>query len=296
VRLSFQTTPMDLYVVLAFGVLATGFLLGTGYGNPIGLVLVGIVPGYLATAVLLPGKREADGALRLGLTLGLSFSLVAFLGVLLNYTPWGITFATMGYSLLILCLILGTLALSRRLGVPPAERFGVTLALRLAPWKEYTQTERLLTVLLVLVFAVTIPLYGSSLLKPRASAPFTELYLLGPTGNFTGYPTHLNVSQNSTVQIVVANHEGVAGSYVLRVDRVKLASVFNSTTGQNETVVVNRTTAANLTFRLVDGAVWTQVYSVSFPATGRWELQFLLSLQGKSLSPYREVHLFVTVP
>jgi uncharacterized membrane protein len=47
-------------------------------------------PGYVFITALFPEKKELDNLERLALSLGLSIAIVPLIGLLLNYTPWGI--------------------------------------------------------------------------------------------------------------------------------------------------------------------------------------------------------------
>ena len=121
-RLHFQAIPVDVYAAVAYSILVSAILLATGSGNPLALVLVLFVPGYLATVAILPRKEEADWTLRIALSFGLSLAIVAFTGIALNYSPWGINPWTIIASLLVLTAILGPVAYRRRMLVRPSER------------------------------------------------------------------------------------------------------------------------------------------------------------------------------
>lgn len=56
----------------------------------LGFVLVLFAPGYVFVSAIFPGKDELDPIERLALSIGLSICIVVFIGVGLNYTPWGI--------------------------------------------------------------------------------------------------------------------------------------------------------------------------------------------------------------
>lgn len=291
-----QTTPWDVYTAVAYAVVVSGILLATGVGTPLGLFLVILVPGYLVAAILMPRIDDMGWTLRVALTLGLSLALVAFLGLFLNFTPFGITFYSETVSVLSASLLLGLVAYRRRMSVPPTERLEIRLDFARAPWKDYSLLEKALAVGLVIVLAVAIPTLGLALTHPRPTQPFTELYLLGPTGNFSGYPSRLNVSEPGTLQVLVANHEGTAVNYTLRVALLGVQIVVNVTTGANETLVLNRTAGPSWTFIQADGSTWTQPYTFSIPAVGTWLLEFDLYRSSDFSAPYRQVHFLVTVP
>jgi len=58
-------------------------------------------------------KRKLDNIERIALSIGMSLALVPLVGLLLNYTPWGIRLTPITISLLALTLILSTAAIIR---------------------------------------------------------------------------------------------------------------------------------------------------------------------------------------
>ena len=294
-RIHFQAVPWDLYLATVYTVGMSGALLAAGITSPLGLLLVGFAPGYLLLATLLPQKGQADAVLRIVLSVGLSFALAAFAGIVLDFTPWGITFVSVLVSLLVLSVALAALAYRARMRVPQHQRLEVSITLEHARWVEYSISEKMLAIALVIVLAAAVPFAGWALLQPRATQTFTELYLLGPSGNFTGYPSRLNVSEPGTLDVVVADHEAAKVDYMLRVDLVGVRIAFNATSRQNETIELNRTSWSWYNFTLADGQTWTRAYTFEIPAAGTWQVQFLLFRDGDLATVYEAVNLLVVI-
>ena len=57
----------------------------------LGLPLVLFFPGYTLLLALFPRKDRLGGVERLVLSIGLSIVITAFLGLIINFTAWGIT-------------------------------------------------------------------------------------------------------------------------------------------------------------------------------------------------------------
>src|SRR5713226_901039 len=294
-RIQFQASPADLYGVFAYALVVSGWLLVTGAPNPLGLVLVFLIPGYLAMACLIPRADQGDWTLRVGLSLGLSLALVAFLGIGLNFTPWGITFTSVTLSELALSLGLGLLAYRQGMATPVAERMEVTFDLHGPRREEYSLLEKGLAGLLAAILIVVVPFLAQSLTQPRPTPGFTELYLLGPSGNFSGIPSSLKVSQLAAVRVVIVNHEGTAVNYTLRVDLVGVRVVYNSTSGNNDTVEVNRTTLSSFPMNLQNGRTWNELYNFSIARVGSWQVQFVLFRGADFSASYRFVRLNIDV-
>jgi len=80
----------------------------------IGSVFVLFIPGYVTVEALFPKGRELDSIERFALSVGLSLALVPLVGLLLNYTPWGIRLNPIVISLTILTVGLAVIALARQ--------------------------------------------------------------------------------------------------------------------------------------------------------------------------------------
>lgn len=86
----------------------------------LGSIFVIWMPGYTFIKALFPKKlpiqtssSELDNVERIALSIGMSLALVPLVGLLLNYTPWGIRLTPITLSLLVLTLTFATAALLR---------------------------------------------------------------------------------------------------------------------------------------------------------------------------------------
>ena len=70
----------------------------------LGAVFILFLPGYAVTIVLINDATRLDGVARGLISVGLSVSVVTFIGIFLNYTPWGITMDTVVTSVAALTL------------------------------------------------------------------------------------------------------------------------------------------------------------------------------------------------
>jgi len=88
----------------------------------LGFVFVLFIPGYVTVEALFPKGRELDSIERFALSVGLSLALVPLVGLLLNYTPWGIRLTPMVISLTILTVGLAVIALARQYRISAERR------------------------------------------------------------------------------------------------------------------------------------------------------------------------------
>src|SRR5665811_1155399 len=130
----------------------------------------------------------------------------------------------------------------------------------------------ILAAILLLAIAGTILI----VLFPQPSEPFTEVYLLGPGGKASGYPTKLTGGQTGNVTVGVVNHENANVDYRL------------VATLENKTVTTK-------TFSLANGQ--PREDSISFTPTTRGvgqKMQVDL-YKGSDTNVYRSVYLVLTV-
>lgn len=79
-----------------------------------GAVAVLYFPGYTLIEALYPKKEDLDSLERLALSIGLSLAMVPLVGLLLNYTPWGIRLDPIVASLSLLGVALAVVAAIRK--------------------------------------------------------------------------------------------------------------------------------------------------------------------------------------
>jgi uncharacterized membrane protein len=80
----------------------------------LGTLYVLFLPGYVTVEALYPGERDLKPLERLALSIGLSLAIVPLIGLLLNYTPWGIRLEPVTISLAIYTLSVAVVALVRK--------------------------------------------------------------------------------------------------------------------------------------------------------------------------------------
>jgi len=85
-----------------------------------GSIFVLWMPGYTFIKALFPAKlpiqaasKELETIERIALSIGMSLALVPIVGLLLNYTPWGISLTPITLSLLALTISFATAAITR---------------------------------------------------------------------------------------------------------------------------------------------------------------------------------------
>jgi len=247
----------------------------------LGLIFVLFSPGYSLIAALFPGKKQLSGIERVALGLGMSIAVVPLLGLILNYTPWGIPLYPILLSVLAFIVAMAVVAWHRRRRLPPGERFRVGLRAWLpsvrTSWAGQGRWDRTLSVLLVLAIVATMATLAYVIAQPRVGERFTEFYILGPEGKAEGYPEELVLGNSARVVLGIVNREHEITTY-----RVEI---------------------------IIDGEMTDEPVHIILNHEERWEdevgfaptragpdqkVEFLLYREGDS-EPYLGLHLWIDV-
>ena len=211
---------MDLLVIVIVSLVSVP--LAIFGGGPVrlalGLIFALFFPGYNLLAALFPKRGDLDGVQRLALSFGLSIAVVILMGLILNYTPWGIRLYPVLVSLLVLIIVTAGAAWYRRRRLPPQQRF----EFRFRPWLSQflTTKNRGDKVLLVLLAVAIIGAIGMLIYVvhiPETGEKFTEFYILGPEGKAENYPGTLALGEEAKVTIGIVNHENEVTDYAIRI-------------------------------------------------------------------------------
>ncbi len=328
--------PTDLGLVTVYLGCATAVVVVPGLNQTVlrpmlALPLVLFVPGYLFVAALFPeagpplddgetpdatddGAAAArtddgiDGIERVALSFGTSIAIVPLIGLVLNFTPFGIRLVPILISLLLFCGTTLGLAARRRAAVAPEQRFSVDVVGALVDVRtELTQpdsrADAALNVLLVVSVLLAVSSVGYAVAVPKQGEAFTELYLLteGEDGELVadGYPTELVQGEPASLVVGVGNHEHERVDYTVVVALQRVTPVNES--GNTTVRVDGQRQLQRFSPTLADNETWERGHTVTPPIAGeRLRLIYLLYRGDAPAAPstataYREVHLWVNV-
>jgi len=157
-----------------------------------GLAFVLFFPGYTLIAALFPRKTSLGGIERLALSFGLSIAVVPLIGLLLNYTPWGIQLYSVLISILVFIILMSAIAWYRRRKLDPEVRYNPKFHVHFShffrSWALRGLWDRILTISLVVAIAGAIGTLAYVVTVPKTGEKFTEFYVLGNDGQADGYP------------------------------------------------------------------------------------------------------------
>jgi uncharacterized membrane protein len=124
---------IDNQVILIAVVVATLLLFplvaftSGGFRIAFGLLFALFFPGYALVSALFPKRDRLGGIERLALSFGLSIAVVPLIGLILNFTPWGIKLYPIVISVTIFILAASVVGWYRQRKLEPDQRFKVVL-------------------------------------------------------------------------------------------------------------------------------------------------------------------------
>lgn len=327
---SLRHLPTDLVIVLLLDVLTGIFVFApvikeTPIRAALGLPFVLFLPGYAFVAALFPEQgpspaedeteaetgrvdrlREGsiDGIERLALSFGLSIAISPLIGLVLNFTPFGIRLVPVVLAIGGFTLLATGIATARRNALLPEKRFSVPFqqwytAIRAELFEPETQVDRILNLILVVSLVLAMSSVAYAVFVPKPGEAFTEFYLLteNESGDLTAanYPSNFTVGESKPLVVGITNqeHQQVNYSVVVQLQRVR--------TSNNSTEVLERETIERFQPTLSENETWTRRHNVTPTMTGdRLRLAYLLYRGTAPSQPtvenaYRETHLWVNV-
>jgi uncharacterized membrane protein len=278
--------PADLVAMLAVTALVNVAVFApvirdTPLRVPLGLAFALFVPGYVFIAALFPEAGESpssegseaadaddtmmadesvrsgiDGIERVALAFGLSIAIVPLIGLVLNFTPWGIRLMPIMLSLSGFTVIAAAVAAHRRWELPVEDRFRV-------PYRTWYSTGRsellepdtrldgALNVLLVLSIVLAVGVVGFAVLSPPAGEQFSAVYLLteDDDGEYVadGYPTEFTQGESAEVIVGVDNHEHETTDYTVVAVEQRTETAVNESATETATDDAENQTTVNET-------------------------------------------------
>ena len=254
-----------------------------------------------------PTPRESggiDGIERVALSFGLSIAIVPLIGLVLNFTPWGIRLTPVVVSISAFTLGSVAVAAARRRDLPPEERFRVPHERWLADarselFEPESRTDTALNVLLALSILLAVSSVGYAVAVPPQGESFSEFYLLTETtdGELVAddYPSDITIDDRPELVVGIGNQEYEPTNYTVV---VQLQSV---TTEGNTTTVQSRTEIDRFTTSVAHNETHHERHTLTPTQTGTdLRVKYLLYRGDAPATPtaetaYRDLHLWMNV-
>lgn len=320
---SVRRFPSDLFAVISLIVLTILAVSVPGLRETPIRILLGLpfllfLPGYAFVAALFPEASELPGAdneaidndheikliERIALSFGMSIAIVPLLGVVLNFTSWGIRLTPVVLSVSAFTIGCTGIATLRRWELPPEKRFSV-------PYREWIaagqveffepddRTDAALNIVLALSLLFALGSVGFAVAVPQDSEQFTEFYLLTEDDDgelvADGYPEEFVQGEAKPLMVGIENneHETVEYTIVVQLERVE--------GDEEESEVVERDELDRFSGTLEHQETWHRKYRIVPTIAGeRLRLTFLLYTGDVPEEPtrensYQDLHLWINV-
>jgi len=270
----------------------------------IGIPFLLFFPGYVLISALFPRQQDIGGIERVALSFGLSIAVVPLIGLILNFTEWGIRLEPVLYSVSAFVLVMSIIAMIRRAQVPNELRFGINIESKSLK-KQRGPVDKLLTALVVITIlgALTTLIYVVS--NPKVGEKFTEFYILGLNDMASDYPVEFTVEKGQVVSIKYGNDEN--NIIEERYGRVTLGIINREQ--QTASYSIEILIDGNPIVLLYKGQLVDRIASIILEHDGKWEqeigfaplsvgqeqkVEFLLYLDG-SLYFDDSLHIWIDV-
>jgi uncharacterized membrane protein len=249
-------------------------------------------------------RSGIDGIERVALSFGLSIAVVPLIGLVLNFTPWGIRLVPVVTAVAGFTLGCVAVAARRRWALPPDERFAVPYREWLAAAKGELfepddRTDAALNVVLAVSVLLAVGSVGYAVAVPPQGEQFSEFYLLTetPEGELVAddYPETMAVNETAELIVGIGNNEYEPTEYHVVVQLQEVETANNSTT------VLERTEIDRFQATVEHNATHHERHTLRPTRSGEdLRVQYLLFRDDVPADPtsenaYRDLHLWIDV-
>lgn len=306
-RYYFDVTFLLLLTAGAVIVLSVPVLNETVLRVIVTIPLILFTPGYALISLLFPSKEQISALERILLAFGMSFVIAALVGLILNYTPWGIRLEPVSAAMICFSWFALMFAYYRRALLDPEVRFAVSFRHIADSLKSGirggfgTGNNAAISRLLVLSILLAIATTALVMAIPKQGEHFSEFYILGENGEAFSYPQKVIANEPQQMKIGIANHEYRDVDYIIEVYAVNQnTDVVANITAINAMVLLDR-----FSLSLTSDQVLERSYTCTLDGDGFNRIDFLLFKDGvpsdevsgmeRIAASYRNLHIWVDV-
>jgi uncharacterized membrane protein len=224
IRLNIALLAINILTIIL--VLVISFFPNVVIRVVLGLPLVLFFPGFVLLAALFYRKNSMDTIARTALSFVLSIAVVLIIGLILNYTAWGITIHSVLISLAVFIVLVSLFAWFRQRKLPDEEILAADFDFN--SWGKQKLRSRVISVILIAVTLVTISILANTIATPKRGEPYTEFYILGLDGKAVDYPSDIKMGDTGSVILGIINHEQKVTDYSVE---IKIAGTINGDFG-----------------------------------------------------------------
>ncbi len=202
----------------------------------LGLVFVLFFPGYTLLSSLFPKRGSLGGIERIALSFGLSIAVTPLVGLILNYTPWGISLYPILISITLFIVVTSAVAWYRQGKLPTDERFSITMNISLPKWRQMANLDKALSIFLAVAILIVLGSIGYVIAMPKQGEGFTEFYILGVDGKVENYSRQVVLGEPVELIVGIVNHEYDKTIYrvTIKINDVRRAEIVTGALANDE--------------------------------------------------------------
>jgi uncharacterized membrane protein len=198
-----------------------------------GSLFVCLIPGYLLLEVMFPRNDDLELIERFALSSGSSLILTSIIGLIFNYTQWGIRLELILLVMAVISLLLCLMIFLRRKKLPLSQKIRIP------------KMEKLLSIFFIICIFVTVGAAAYTLLEPEDSqikdekTNLTSFYVTESNSNTSVNSINLVSGRDSILNMILVNQEGSTVNYgiLVRVDD-NILKQENITLKNNQKIVI----------------------------------------------------------
>jgi uncharacterized membrane protein len=183
----------------------------------LGFVFVIFSPGYALLSVLLPKQGALSTIERVTLSFGSSIALVALIGIILSFTPWGIRMDPILISIAAFILLCSLIGYIRQQLLPEQIRLAILFKLDWSKWNAMSRVQKGISAagLIILITVLGWVIYSAVSLPPVQSP--NEFYILNSQGKAENYPRLIKAGESFSITAVIVNHESKPTNTIIKI-------------------------------------------------------------------------------
>jgi len=168
-------------------------------------------------SAIFPSREDLSNIERLALSFGSSIAVVAIVGLIANFSPWGVRLYPILISIIAVIVITSAVSYFRQRKLPADKVLYISIKATLPAWAGMNRLNRGLFITLIVAIVVALGIVGYTTAVPRQGEKFTEFYILGTDKNISSLPYKVLPGEPVDMVIHVINHEHEPTSYRVRI-------------------------------------------------------------------------------
>ena len=166
-----------------------------------------ILPGFALLLAIFPRRDDLDIVRRMIFSTALSIVILPIIGLVLNYTPWGIEPFPILISTFLFITAATAVSWYRQHGLSEDEKLTYSLKIDFSRWRDMDKSSRVLSLIMAAAVLTVISSLAYAVNTPGREDTYTEFYISGPADNASELPREATAGQPVQVTVVVFNHE-----------------------------------------------------------------------------------------